>query len=84
MLTRCSGVTLSEQIDPLQDARVERLKAVGLISESIHASEIITEGDADLVFIAREMLREPYWAVKAERELGQAPILPVQYERARQ
>jgi 2,4-dienoyl-CoA reductase-like NADH-dependent reductase (Old Yellow Enzyme family) len=57
--------------------------AVGLITEPEHADEIIRNGDADLVFLAREMLREPYWAFRAERELGQAPILPVQYERSR-
>jgi len=35
--------------------------AVGLITEPEYANEIITGGDADLVFIARELLREPYW-----------------------
>jgi 2,4-dienoyl-CoA reductase-like NADH-dependent reductase (Old Yellow Enzyme family) len=58
--------------------------AVGMITEPQQANEIIQQDEADLVFLAREMLREPYWAVKAERELGQAPILPVQYERSRQ
>ena len=42
-----------------------------------------TETDADLVFLARELLRDPYWAFKAQRALGQEPALPVQYERAR-
>ena len=55
-----------------------------MITEPRQANEIIQQDEADLVFLAREMLREPYWAVKAERELGQAPILPVQYERSRQ
>jgi 2,4-dienoyl-CoA reductase-like NADH-dependent reductase (Old Yellow Enzyme family) len=41
---------------------------VGLITEAGHANEIVTEGAADLVFIARELLREPYWALKAEQE----------------
>jgi 2,4-dienoyl-CoA reductase-like NADH-dependent reductase (Old Yellow Enzyme family) len=57
--------------------------AVGMITEPHQANEIIAQDEADLVFLAREMLREPYWAIKAERELGQAPILPVQYERSR-
>jgi 2,4-dienoyl-CoA reductase-like NADH-dependent reductase (Old Yellow Enzyme family) len=57
--------------------------AVGMITEPRQANEIIAQDEADLVFLAREMLREPYWAVKAERELGRAPILPVQYERSR-
>ena len=53
--------------------------AVGLITEAAHANEIITSGDADLVFIAREMLREPYWALKAQTELGAQASWPVQY-----
>jgi 2,4-dienoyl-CoA reductase-like NADH-dependent reductase (Old Yellow Enzyme family) len=53
--------------------------AVGLITEVAHANEIITSGDADLVFIAREMLREPYWALKAQTELGAQASWPVQY-----
>jgi 2,4-dienoyl-CoA reductase-like NADH-dependent reductase (Old Yellow Enzyme family) len=57
--------------------------AVGMITEPQQANEIIAQDEADLVFLAREMLREPYWAIKAERELGQASILPVQYERSR-
>ena len=44
--------------------------AVGLITEAGYANEIITGGDADLVFLARELLREPYWALKAQHELG--------------
>jgi 2,4-dienoyl-CoA reductase-like NADH-dependent reductase (Old Yellow Enzyme family) len=57
--------------------------AVGLITEVKQADEIIENGDADLVFLARELLREPYWAFKAQRELGLPPALPVQYGRAR-
>ena len=53
--------------------------AVGLITEAGYANEIITGGDADLVFIARELLREPYWALKAQSELGQEPSWPIQY-----
>ena len=53
--------------------------AVGLITESAQAETIIASGQADLVFLAREMLREPYWALKAIREQK----WPVQYERAR-
>ena len=53
--------------------------AVGLITEARQANEIITGGDADLVFIGRELLREPYWALKAEHELGADPTWPVPY-----
>jgi 2,4-dienoyl-CoA reductase-like NADH-dependent reductase (Old Yellow Enzyme family) len=53
--------------------------AVGLITDAAYANEIITGGDADLVFIARELLREPYWALKAQSELGAEPSWPVPY-----
>lgn len=53
--------------------------AVGMITETAHANEIITSGDADLVFIARELLREPYWALHAQAELGVEPSWPLQY-----
>ena len=56
-----------------------RTGAVGLITEPRHADEIITGGDANLVFIAREMLREPYWALKAQQALGQDSAWPIQY-----
>jgi 2,4-dienoyl-CoA reductase-like NADH-dependent reductase (Old Yellow Enzyme family) len=56
-----------------------RTGAVGLITEPRHADEIITGGDANLVFIAREMLREPYWALKAQQALGEEPGWPIQY-----
>lgn len=53
--------------------------AVGMICEPTHANEIITGGDADLVFLARELLREPYWAIKAEQALGVEPTWPFPY-----
>ena len=53
--------------------------AVGLITEAKQADAIITSGDADLVLIAREMLREPYWAIKATQELGGEPPWPISY-----
>jgi 2,4-dienoyl-CoA reductase-like NADH-dependent reductase (Old Yellow Enzyme family) len=56
-----------------------RTGAVGLITEPHHADEIVTGGDANLVFIAREMLREPYWALKAARALGEEAVWPTQY-----
>jgi len=56
-----------------------RTGAVGLITEPHYADEIITGGDANLIFIAREMLREPYWALKAQQALGEEPAWPVQY-----
>jgi len=53
--------------------------AVGLITEPRHANEIVTGGDADLVFLARELLREPYWALKAQQELGAEASWPISY-----
>jgi 2,4-dienoyl-CoA reductase-like NADH-dependent reductase (Old Yellow Enzyme family) len=53
--------------------------AVGMITEAHHADEIVTSGDADLVFLARELLREPYWALKAEHDLGGEPAWPISY-----
>jgi 2,4-dienoyl-CoA reductase (NADPH2) len=56
-----------------------RTGAVGLITEPEQATEIITSGAADLVFLAREMLRQPYWALHAQQALHQDPAWPVQY-----
>lgn len=53
--------------------------AVGLITEAEHANELITSGDADLVFLGRELLREPYWALKAQQQLGGDPSWPTPY-----
>src|SRR3954471_1429006 len=60
-----------------------RTGAVGLITEPRQAEEILENGDADLIILARELLRNPYWAQKAQRELGRPVEMPVQYERAR-
>lgn len=53
--------------------------AVGLITEPHQANEIITSGKADLVFVGREFLREPYWGLKAEQALGQEAKWPTPY-----
>jgi 2,4-dienoyl-CoA reductase-like NADH-dependent reductase (Old Yellow Enzyme family) len=53
--------------------------AVGMITDCTYANEVITGGDADLVFIGRELLREPYWAIKVEHEMGEEPSWPIQY-----
>jgi 2,4-dienoyl-CoA reductase-like NADH-dependent reductase (Old Yellow Enzyme family) len=44
--------------------------AVGLIKEPGHAEKIVEEGDADIVLLGRELLREPYWVLKAASEAG--------------
>jgi len=55
--------------------------AVGLITEAEQANAIIAEGKADFVFIARQFLRDPYFAINAARALGQKPVVPPQYGR---
>lgn len=56
-----------------------RAGAVGLITDPHHADEIITGGDADLVLVGRELLRQPYWALKAQHAFEEDPAWPVQY-----
>jgi len=56
--------------------------AVGLITEPAQADEIIRNGGADCVVMARELLRDPYFPLRAARELGHAIPWPAQYLRA--
>ena len=56
--------------------------AVGLITDARQAEDILGRGDADLVFIARELLRDPYFPRRAAAELGARIDPPVQYGRA--
>jgi NADPH2 dehydrogenase len=55
--------------------------AVGLITSGIQAEEILQNDRADLVFLARELLRDPYWPRTAAKELGISIEAPKQYER---
>jgi 2,4-dienoyl-CoA reductase-like NADH-dependent reductase (Old Yellow Enzyme family) len=56
--------------------------AVGLITDARQAEAILERGDADLVFLARELLRDPYFPRRAAAELGVRIEPPVQYGRA--
>jgi 2,4-dienoyl-CoA reductase-like NADH-dependent reductase (Old Yellow Enzyme family) len=56
--------------------------AVGLITEPADAEAIVAEGRADLVFLARELLRDPYWPLFAAQALGAKAPWPAQYLRA--
>ena len=56
--------------------------AVGLITEPPQADAIIRDDRADVVLLARELLRDPYWPLRAARELGHIVPWPVQYLRA--
>jgi 2,4-dienoyl-CoA reductase-like NADH-dependent reductase (Old Yellow Enzyme family) len=56
--------------------------AVGLITDAKQADEIVREGKADCVLVARAMLRDPYFPLHAAQELGVKLPWPVQYLRA--
>lgn len=56
--------------------------AVGLITEASQAEHIVSSGQADAVLLARELLRDPYFPLRAARELGQDMTWPAQYLRA--
>ncbi|HET6936167.1 MAG TPA: NADH:flavin oxidoreductase/NADH oxidase [Candidatus Angelobacter sp.] len=58
--------------------------AVGMITDPAQADQIIRSGQADVVFLARQFLREPYWPLLAARDLNQNIEWPPQYDRARQ
>jgi 2,4-dienoyl-CoA reductase-like NADH-dependent reductase (Old Yellow Enzyme family) len=63
----------------IHDEAGVRTGAVGLITDYQYADEIITGGDADIVLVGREMLRDPYWALHAQQALGEESSWPVQY-----
>lgn len=56
--------------------------AVGLITSPAQADHIVLTGQADVVLLGRELLRNPYWPLAAARELGQTVSWPLQYLRA--
>jgi 2,4-dienoyl-CoA reductase-like NADH-dependent reductase (Old Yellow Enzyme family) len=58
--------------------------AVGMITEAKQAEDIIADGSADVVLLARELLRNPHWPLHAAKELGEQgdDLWPVQYRRA--
>ena len=57
--------------------------AVGLITAPEQAEQIVATGSADVVFLARELLRDPYWPLHAANDLGAEVPWPLQYERAK-
>jgi 2,4-dienoyl-CoA reductase-like NADH-dependent reductase (Old Yellow Enzyme family) len=57
--------------------------AIGAITSAAQAEHVLRTGQADLVFMARAFLSDPYWPLHAAHELGQAVAWPAQYERAR-
>jgi 2,4-dienoyl-CoA reductase-like NADH-dependent reductase (Old Yellow Enzyme family) len=93
-LVDCSsgGLDPRQQISPYPGYQVgfaRRLKAasglaagaVGMIRSAHQATQIVAEGDADLVFMARTLLADPYWPQRAAHTLGAARTWPDNYVR---
>jgi 2,4-dienoyl-CoA reductase-like NADH-dependent reductase (Old Yellow Enzyme family) len=57
--------------------------AVGMITEPQQAEKVLADGEADVVLLARELLRDPHWPLRAATELGDDVAWPPQYDRAR-
>jgi len=73
-------VPFAEQI---RKAAGIRTAAVGMITMPEQADQILRTGQADMVFLARELLRDPYWPLRAADELKQTGPWPKQYLRAK-
>ena len=56
--------------------------AVGMITDAMQAEHILRTGQADVVLLARELLRDPYWPLHAAKQLGDSVSWPPQYLRA--
>ncbi|MEO7067374.1 MAG: NADH:flavin oxidoreductase/NADH oxidase [Rhodanobacter sp.] len=56
--------------------------AVGLITEVEQAASIVANGEADVVLLARESLRDPYFPLRVAQSLGVKADVPIQYQRA--
>lgn len=92
--TSSGGLTLAQEIPLKPGYQVEFAAAikketgvitgtVGLITNAKQAEEILQKGEADLIFLAREFLRDPYFPLHAAFELGDEVKWPSQYERAK-
>lgn len=92
--TSTGGLTLTQQIPLKPGYQVEfaaaikkevgiTTGAVGLITTAKQAEEILKNDEADLIFLAREFLRDPYFPLHAATELGEDVKWPAQYERAK-
>ncbi|MFC3199342.1 NADH:flavin oxidoreductase/NADH oxidase [Parapedobacter deserti] len=57
--------------------------AVGLITDAVQAETILANGDADMIMMARELLRNPYFPLQAAGELDDDVAWPIQYARAK-
>lgn len=57
--------------------------AVGMITNAVQAEAIVQNDDADMVLMARELLRNPHWPLLAAHALGATAVWPLQYERGK-
>ena len=57
--------------------------AVGLLTDPAQAEQVLVDGSADVVLLARELLRDPHWPLRAAAALGDDVAWPAQYDRAR-
>jgi 2,4-dienoyl-CoA reductase-like NADH-dependent reductase (Old Yellow Enzyme family) len=67
----------------LRSASALPVSAVGLITDAAQAEQTLVDGAADAVFMGRALLREPFWPLKAAKELGADISWPAQYRSAR-
>ena len=58
--------------------------AVGLITEAQQAEQVLADEDADVIFLGRELLRNPYWPIQARGDLDNESAWPSQYARGRE
>lgn len=72
-------VSLAERVR--REARIPTA-AVGLITSPVQGEAIVRDGQADMVLLARQFLRDPYWPLHAAPKLGATVTWPVQYQRA--
>jgi len=68
--------------DAVKRATKLHVAAVGMLTDAQQADLVVREQKADFVFMAREMLRDPYFAVHAAHALKQKAPVPAQYTRA--
>lgn len=76
----CCQVPFAEALK--KDSEENTIGAVGLITTPQQAEEILQKGQADVVFLARELLRRADWPLYAAEQLGVVVKPPVQYERS--
>jgi len=79
--TADDSVRLASTLAPLGADLID-CSSGGLIPEPRQADDIIRAGQADLVLLARELLRRPNWPLHAAKDLGQPAPVPPQYARA--